>query len=366
MPDPANPTNVSNSSPGPGRPPRLHDVAKLAGVSLGAASRILRGDTANFSEQTSERVVAAAATLGWRRNLLVSGMQTGKTRTIGVVIPPYDSFWVAVLAGIHERLAAADYLPITVWLGDLRHMPHFEADEERGIDLMNRLLDRRVDGLILWPPFGLAYYHHARELRDRTVPVVMIDYHSDEATCDAVTTDEASATRLVARHLVALGHRSVAYISGRELESQRWAIDRREGLEQAFAGTGADLTVWKLNARGDDSAEVASRLLASEQRPTAVITATDHEAVDVYQAAAAAGLRIPQDLSVVGFADLDFAAGMAPPLTTVRQRAGDIGSRAAGILLERIESSAHNRGYLNVRLEADLIVRGSTDTSSSA
>lgn len=350
----------SGSPRAAGRPARLQDVAALAGVSLGAASRILRGDHASFSEVTTERVMAAAATLGWRRNLLVSGMQTGRTRTVGVVIPPYDSFWIGVLAGIHERLAEADYLPITVWLGDLEHMPHFEADEEQGIRLMNRLLDRRVDGLILWPPFGLAYYHHARELQDRTVPVVMIDYHSDDAMCDAVTTDEAAATRLVARHLTELGHRQVAYISSREVESQQWAIDRRRGLEAAFAAVGIRLRVSKLNSAGDNAREVAARLLAREPRPTAIVTATDHEALGVYRAAAEAGFRIPEDLSVVGFADLDFAAGMAPPLTTVRQRAAEIGARAAAIVIGRIESPAAEGGCESVQVEADLVVRGST------
>ncbi len=344
----------------PGRPPRLQDVAELAGVSLGAASRILRGDCSSFSEGTSERVVAAASTLGWRRNLLVSGMQTGKTRTVGVVIPPYDSFWIGVLAGIHERLGQADYLPITVWLGDLDHMPHFEADESQGIGLMNRLLDRRVDGLILWPPFGLAYYHHARELQDRTVPVVMIDYHSDAAMCDAVTTDEAAATRLVARHLVDLGHRQVAYISSREVASQSWAVERRRGLERACAAAGIRLAVSKLNVAGDNALDVARKVLRRRPRPSAIVTATDHEAVDVYRAAAEAGLRIPDDLAVVGFADLDFAAGLAPPLTTVRQRAGEIGARAAAMVLDRIAASSRGSGYRDVQVKADLVVRGST------
>lgn len=344
----------------PGRPPRLQDVAALAGVSLGAASRILRGDCGSFSEHTSERVLAAAATLGWRRNLLVSGMQTGRTRTVGVVIPPYDSFWIGVLAGIHERLGEADYLPITVWLGDLDHMPHFEADETRGMRLMNRLLDRRVDGLILWPPFGLAYYQHARELQDRTVPVVMIDYHSDAAICDAVTTDEAAATAVVARHLRDLGHRDIAYISSREVASQSWAVERRRGLEAACAAAGVRLAVSKLNEAGDDAVEVARTLLRSEPRPTAIVTATDHEARDVYRAAAEAGLTIPRDLSVMGFADLDFASGMNPPLTTVRQRAGEIGATAAGMLLGRIETPSRDGRYEDVRVAADLVVREST------
>jgi len=343
------------------RSPRLQDVADLAEVSLGAASRILRGDDGHFSEETRQRVLAASRKLGWRRNLLVSGMQTGKTRTVGVVIPPYDSFWVSVLSGIHARLAEADFLPITVWLGDLDHMPHFEADEQQGIRLMNRLLDRRVDGLILWPPFGLAYYHHARELRDSQVPVVMIDYHSDKQICDTVTTDERHATTLVARHLHDLGHRRIAYISGREVPSQTWALERRRGLEQAVSGMkGVELKSWRLNRAGSNGVEVARRALSGRLRPTAVIAATDHEALDVYQAAAELGLSIPADVSVVGFADLDFAASMAPPLTTVRQRAGEIGTRAAMMILDRIEGNTAGEPSIDVRIAADLVFRRST------
>ena len=85
--------------------PRLKDVAKAANVSLAAASRILRGDRDRFGEETCRRVLEASRQLGWRRNLLVNGMQTGRTQTIGVMIPPFDSFWVSVLSGIHDALA---------------------------------------------------------------------------------------------------------------------------------------------------------------------------------------------------------------------------------------------------------------------
>src|SRR5688572_32519359 len=99
--------------------PRLKDVAKAANVSLAAASRILRGDRERFGEETCRRVIEASRQLGWRRNLLVSGMQTGRTQTIGVMIPPVGSYWVGVLSGIHDGLASADFLPITVWTSNL-------------------------------------------------------------------------------------------------------------------------------------------------------------------------------------------------------------------------------------------------------
>src|SRR3989304_4755930 len=180
--------------------PRLKDVAKAANVSLAAASRILRGDRQRFGEETCQRVLEASRQLGWRRNLLVNGMQTGRTNTIGVMIPPYDSFWVSVLSGIHDALSAADYLPITVWTGNLDRMPHFEEGEAEGRKQINRLLDRRVDGLVMWPTFSLAYYHHFPEFVERRVPVAVIDHYSTVA--DSVETDEEQATAVVADHLL--------------------------------------------------------------------------------------------------------------------------------------------------------------------
>src|SRR3972149_3086531 len=211
--------------------PRLKDVAKAANVSLAAASRILRGDRERFGDETCRRVLEASRQLGWRRNLLVNGMQTGRTHTIGVMIPPFDSFWVSVLSGIHDALAAADSLPIPVWTGNLERMPHFEEGDAEGKKQINRLLDRRVDGLIMWPTFSLAYYHHFPEFVERRVPVAVIDHYSTVA--DSVETDEEQATKVVADPLLKLGHRRLACISSRETPSPTWAVKRRGCFEQA-------------------------------------------------------------------------------------------------------------------------------------
>lgn len=340
--------------------PRLKDVAKAANVSLAAASRILRGDRERFGEETCRRVLEASRQLGWRRNLLVSGMQTGRTQTIGVMIPPYDSFWVSVLSGIHDALAASDYLPITVWIGSLEDMPHFEKDEAEGLRLINRLLDRRVDGLIMWPPFGVAYYHHFPEFVERRVPVAVIDHYSTVA--DSVETDEEQAVATVAEHLLQLGHRRLACLSSREAPSQTWAIRRRTAFEQAVSGcTDASVQSWRLNPQGSNGRQVAAELLASPLRPTAVFAVSDHEAAFIYEAAAAAGLRIPTDLSVIGFADLDFAASMSPPLTTMRQKPHEIGRLAARLMMDRIEGDVTDPDLRStIKVAAELVVRNST------
>lgn len=327
---------------------------------MAAASRILRGDRKRFGEETCRRVIEASRQLGWRRNLLVNGMQTGRTQSIGVMVPPYDSFWISVLSGIHETLCAIDYLPITVWIGNLREMPHFERDEEEGLRQINRLLDRRVDGLIMWPAVSVAYYDHFPEFVERRVPVVVIDHYSTVA--DSVETDEQQAATHVAEHLLGLGHRRIAFLSSRETSSQTWAVKRRTFFEDAVRRSpDAQFKSWRLNPQGTNGLAVARELLADDLQPTAVFTATDHEAQFVYRAAAETGRKIPGDLSVVGFSDLDFAASMEPPLTTMQQKPRDIGRLAANLIVDRIDGIIPD-GELptTVKVPADLVARQST------
>lgn len=340
--------------------PRLKDVAKAANVSLAAASRILRGDRARFGEDTCRRVLEASQQLGWRRNLLVNGMQTGRTQTIGVMIPPFDSFWVTVLSGIHDALAEYDYLPITVWIGNLGDMPHFEKEEGDGLRQINRLLDRRVDGLILWPPFSESYYHHFPEFVERRVPVAVIDHYSTVA--DSVETDEEQATSVAAEHLLNLGHRRIACLSSRESTSQTWAVKRRSSFMDAVGRCpDAQVKSWRLNRQGSNGLEVAREILRDQLAPTAVFAVSDHEADFIYQAAAELKLRIPDDLSVVGFADLDFAATMVPPLTTMRQKPHEIGRLAAKLIVDRIDGTiADDDEPTTIKVAAELIVRNST------
>jgi LacI family transcriptional regulator, galactose operon repressor len=339
--------------------PRLKDVAKAANVSLAAASRILRGDQERFGAETCRRVLEASRRLGWRRNLLVNGMQTGQTRTVGIMIPPFDSFWVNVLSGIHEKLSAADYLPITVWIGNVDSMPYFEKDEAEGLTQINRLLDRRVDGLILWPPFSMAYYHHFPEFVERRVPVAVIDHYSTVA--DSVETDEEQAADVVARHLLDLGHRRLACLTSREAPSQTWAVRRRTSFEQAVRRCDdATIRSWRLNEQGSNGLEVAREILTCEMKPTAVFAVSDHEAMFIYHAAAELGMKIPRDVSVVGFADLDFASSLDPPLTTMRQKPQQIGRLAAKLIMDRIDGTMSDTDPTTIKVDAELIVRNST------
>jgi LacI family transcriptional regulator len=339
--------------------PRLKDVAREAKVSLSAASRILRGQGERYAEETRSRVLSASQKLGWRQNLLVNGMQTGQTRTIGVMIPPYDSFWVGVLDGIHTTLANSNYLPITVWPGGWRELGAFEAQKEEGFELISRLLDRRVDGLILWPTYAVAYREHFRDLSIRAVPVGVIDHSfSTGILTDVVEADDRNGAAAVAKYLLSKGHRRIACLSTREIEAQTWAVRRREAFEASVEQhKKAQVRSWRLNSAGDNGLDVAIELLTSDFQPTAVFCVSDHEAKFVYSAAERLEISIPMDVSVVGFNDLDFADLLQPRLTTMHLDAERMGRLVAKMILGRLEEMPQDLSI--VKVEAELVERES-------
>jgi LacI family transcriptional regulator len=341
--------------------PSLKEVARAANVSVPTASRILhRKQLDQFSEETKQRVREAAQQLQWRPNLLVHGMQTGKTRTIGVMVPPFNSHWSDILYGIHDGLINADHIPIILW------GKHWREDENQYItenrEQIHRLIDRRVEGFILWPPMVKPYYDQIKEMRD--IPVVTIDHElPPECDADSVATDEETGAKLVASHLLNLGHRHIAHFAGSGSKIYSWAILRSKYFEKEVTSVpGATcVTVEQWQHDYDEGVSVAKKLLQTHPRPTAVFAASDQRAQYLYEAAAQLGLKIPQDLSVVGFADLTNAATLRPALTTVRQKSYDMGHIAAQLILERLQKTdgePHNPQ--RVRVGCELVIRDST------
>jgi len=344
--------------------PRLRDVAQEANVSLSSASRILRGEGQRYAAETRKRVLDASKKLGWRRNLLVSSMQSGRTKTVGVMIPPYDSFWVNVLYGIHEALAEAGYMPITIWPNGCDKPGEFERQKTEGFELISELLDRRVDGLLLWPAYAVAYCDHFRELAERAVPMGAIEHKFPKGqNADMVETDERLGAETVANRLVELGHRHIACLSTREIAAQTWAVSRRKFFEEALEKKpGVVCKSWRLNKAGDNGIKVARDILTSSFKPTAVFGVSDHEARLIYRAADELAVRIPKDVSVVGCGDLDFASCLSPGLTTLNRKPKVMGRLLAELLIERLSNPTEDPSLVSVA--ADFIERGSTAKKS--
>jgi LacI family transcriptional regulator len=334
-------------------------IAQEAGVSQATVSLVLTGRNV-ASPKTRARVLQAAERLRYRPNLLVHGMQTGKTRMIGVMAPPFDYYWSEILYGIHDVLAAADHVPITVWTA--HNGPGFRKRNGPGMDELeqiHRLLDRRVDGVILWPPIASLFQEHVKEFSSRDLPVVTIDHTlPDSYHADSVGSDERAGTKAVAEHLYGLGHRRFAHFAG--APSATWARSRRETFEACLRQLPGTSCFTIEGPVGDPTPGIAQAREILASKPTAVFAASDLFAKVICRAAAEMKLRIPQDLSVVGFSDDDFAAEMIPALTTVRQDGYTIGRTSAEMVLGRSMGTIRGVQPKHIEVPVEFIERQST------
>ena len=333
-------------------------IARQAGVARTTVSLALRGGE-GLNPDTITRVMQAAELLGYRPNNLVTAIRSGRTRMIGVMVPPYDSFWSDVLHGIHDGLIERDYVPLVLWSRHLTPQP----DAALEIRQVERLIDWRVDGAILWPWFANLYHTHISDLKKRDLPLVTIDaILPDSFHADAVLSDEASGAEAVAAHLLALGHREILHFGGPA--SQSWSRDRRTCFAEAIRrAPGVKLHLVELPLT-QPRQELIHEALHGRPHVTAVFCATDEIAEEVYKIAAALGRRIPQELSVIGYGHADFGSRLDPPLATVRQRPYHVGMAAAKLVVARIEAATPAAPHIE-RLSVELVSRGSTAAPAS-
>ena len=328
----------------------LKQIAEEAGVSIATVSRVLR-DEAQVSEETEERVREAARRLRYRPNLLVRGIQTGKTQTIGVLLYMSEEFYLHILRGIQDELSIVDHVPIVLSAG--RNPDQIGPSE---LEQIHQLLDRRVDGVILTPFKDAVSDDYLQAVRDQKLPLVAVTRQLPHTHADYAGTDDESGGRLVAEHLLSLGHLRVAHIGGSQQTTS--AQERRAGFEAVVKQHGTDY-IFLEDPSYREAHQQARELLTMTPRPTAIFCANDLQAESVYAVAQELGLRIPEDLSVVGYSDSWTARWMTPPLTSVNQNPYQIGRTAARLILDRSRGKVSGEPIKEF-LPAELVIRGST------
>jgi DNA-binding LacI/PurR family transcriptional regulator len=329
----------------------IRDVAKQAGVSVATASRALNGKQI-VNAATRDRVLAVMDELGFSPSPAARRLSLGRTLTIGVVV----SFLTRPQAA--ERLRGVDAV-LTDSEFDLV-IYNVESVQKRDHYLGSLALSQRTDGLLVMslpPPDGAA-----ASVGRASGPVVFIDVHtSSVAQVPRVIGDDLAGGELAGRHLLDLGHRRIAFI-GDALEGPfgfTSSRDREVGLRQELASAGVDIPrEWVGHgAHGRyEARELACRILTTGRPPTAIFAASDTQALGVVAAARELGLRVPEDLSVIGYDDIEAADYVG--LTTVRQQLFESGRRGAEILLDEIKHPSSQPTV--VRLEPELVVRATT------
>ena len=330
--------------------PSLKQVAAAAGVSIATASQVLRG-TDESSPSTRKHVLEVAKRLRYRPNLLVRGMQTGQSFIVGLIIASDDMFLATIARGVHDRLIQSNFVPIQLWVKG----PRSEAGEEE-LAQIHRLVDRRVDGVILWPSDDTVSDLYFRELWQRQVPLVTVDRQT-MTHADHVGTDDECGGRLAAEHLLELGHRHVAQFAGNPKVVTYFK--RRRAFSETIAAAGGTCLVRECDAAENVTA-VAQDILSHIGEITAVFAGDDVFATALSIAAAQSGVRVPDQLSIIGYADIALLRSIVPGLTTIHQDAHQTGTTAAQLVLDRIQNPSTTAEHKTILMRPRLVVRSST------
>jgi LacI family transcriptional regulator, repressor for deo operon, udp, cdd, tsx, nupC, and nupG len=331
------------------RAARIQDVAKLADVSTATVSRAL-ATPERVSPEARARVLEAIAKTGYVPNPAARTLRSQKTYMVLVVLPDLsNTFFSKILRGIEETLFEAGYGMI---ISDLDGSPekeaHFAAFTAAG----------RVDGAILLNGhlFGQSREGEGQPARIK-IPLVAVCEAIPGADIPQIEIDNRAASYGMTQHLASLGHRSIAYVSGPAsniLERERFQ-GFKDGLETAGLPFDPALVL-----PGDYTIEAGVRagqdLVARSTRPTAVFCTSDEMAIGLMRTLFSAGLRVPEDISVAGFDDIEFAAVAEPPLTTIHQPRRELGQAAASALIELLQGRPSPK---RIRLETELVIRDS-------
>jgi DNA-binding LacI/PurR family transcriptional regulator len=334
----------------------LQEVARVAGVSPSTVSRaISRPDMVNA--ETRERVEAAVRELGYQPSRVARRLRVahGYSDLIGLVIPDLQNPFFADLArGVEDVAARHGY---TVLIGN--------SDEsvEKEARYLNAMQAEAVDGIIL-PP-SCEGRSAAIDLARAGVPLVCVDRRLDKARVDTVVVDNVRGAAEATEHLIALGHRRIGYLEGKQGVST--SRERLEGYHTALARSGIEkdpALVLAGDSRPESGRRLAAKLLESADRPTALVVGNGMMTLGALEAIHARGLRIPEDVAVVGYDDMPWALALTPALTVVRQPGYELGSRAMELLRQRIREPA--RSITTVMLQPELVVRGSSGAPAGA
>lgn len=327
----------------------IRQVAERANVSVATVSRVING-SGYVSPELQERVFTAMRELNYELNAAARSLRSQETRIVGVLVPQLDHPFFSALSYAIERTFAKHGYNIFICSA--------EEDSNKEKDYTLMMLRQRVDGVIIGP----TGYSEAnlKKLLEQDIPVVLVDRDFPELEVNRVVTNNFKGGYDGARHLFELGHRHIGVIGAHEYSGAR--AQRTNGLLQAFADFAPDnhptLMLSSQLHQFEQGYDNTKQLLQQNPDLTAIFALTDVLAVGALRAANEIGLRVPQDISIIGFDDIALASFVVPQLTTVAQPIYSIGETAARILLRHMVDTGQPAEA--VEFDTQLIVRAST------
>jgi len=329
--------------------PTIRDVAKRAGVAPITVSRVIN-NSGYASQETRARVEAAVAELGYVPNTLARSLRLRRTHTLALVLTDITNpFWTTVARGVEDTASDAGFNVIFC------NTDESEAEQHKYLRV---LLQKQVDGVLLVPARSTS--EPIEFIQEQRTPVVVLDRRVPDAQADVVRCDSEGGAYQLVRLLLSLGHRRIGMLSGPPGVST--AEDRIAGYRRALAEAGlrgGAESVYFGEFTQASGYEMAQRALAATPRPTALFAGNNFIAIGALRALRDAGLRVPEDVALVGFDDLPAALVIEPFLTVAAQPAYEMGQRATALLLVRLSGQAPE-AYQEIVLPTEVIVRKSS------
>ncbi|MBZ5581862.1 MAG: LacI family transcriptional regulator [Acidobacteriia bacterium] len=336
---------------------RMKDIAQELGVSVVTVSKVLRNHS-DIGEETRQRVLKLMKDLNYQPNFAARALVTGRTYTVGLVVPDLvHPFFAEVAKGLSSSLRKRGYSLI---LASSEEDPELEAQE------IGRLLARRLDAIVIASTQGTA--ESFRRIEEQKTPYVLVDRRFAGLRANFVGVDDEAVGELATEHLVSVGCRRVAHIRGPEVST---ALGRLEGYRRALGRhhLGPLPNYVPAATAGDEDSEARGRaamreLLQLDPRPDGVFCYNDPTAMGAMNTILGAGLRIPEDIAVIGCGNVHYDPSLRVPLSSIDQQSAAIGERAAKLALSLIESKSGRPR--SVILEPKLVARESTNPARRA
>lgn len=333
----------------------LKQIAEELGISITTASKALK-EYPDVSKKTRKLVRETAAMLNYKPNSFAVNLRTKESKTIGLIIPEIvHHFFSSVIKGIISQAEKKGYLVIT-----LQSNESYEL-EKKQIDL---LISKRVDGILISLANGTADYKHISEVLNQETPIVMFDKIAKVIKCSKVIIDDRKAAYKATQHLIDIGCKRIAHFRGPLLPQN--SIDRFLGYKQALTDNNIiyDPTlVYLLNEMSfDEGRFYANQLLKDHSDADGIFINTDLVAIGAISEFNNQGIKVPEQINVIGFSNWFMASVISPSLTTINQPGFEMGKKAFKLLYKEIKDKKKKKiiNYKNIVLETDLIVREST------
>ncbi|MGB9779554.1 LacI family DNA-binding transcriptional regulator [Caldanaerobacter sp.] len=328
----------------------IKDIARLANVSVTTVSRVINNKPEGVSEETRQKILKLVRELGYQPNAIARGLVTKKTKTIGLIIPDISNpFFPDIARGVEDSAHIYGY---NVFLCNT------DDNLEKESEYIKALKEKYVDGII-FTSSSIPKHEHIIELVESGIPVVIMDRRVDSENIYGVFLDNYEGGYIATKHLIDLGHEKIGCITG-PLHTKS-ARERLEGYKKALLDSGIKIDE-KLIFEGDYKINGgiigAERLLKDNKDMSAIFACNDLMAYGAYKTIRSFGYKIPDDISVVGFDDIQLSQILEPQLTTIKQPAYDMGLTAARMLIKLIEGKKLKKKIINFRPQ--LVIRQST------